>query len=250
MYGALFLLPFFLRNILGYTAIKAGIAMLPLTASMVLLAPLGGKLGDRMGSRLPATIGMAIITLALFSFSRMTEQTDGLSITWRLILMGTGLAFTMSPLSNGVMGSLPPNKIGVGSGIFNLFKNVGGSVGVAIMGALLDERQSLHKDILKDYVSFSYPSIDNAYVLLYGFFKEHGLNDVAAAGLAVKKMHGLTVFKAAVLSYQDVFLASAWIAAFGVLAAVFIKGGKDANKQVQAIPPAQDFFQPAAEGGK
>lgn len=230
MYGALFLMPFFLRNVLGFTAIKAGISMLPLTVSMILLAPFGGKLGDRMGSRVPAALGMAIITLALFSFSKMTEHVAGFNIAWRLMLMGAGLAFTMSPLSNGVMGSLPPDKIGVGSGIFNLFKNVGGSVGVAIMGALLDQRQNLHKDVLKDYVSFSSPAIDNAYLLLYGLYKDSGINELGAQGLALKKLHGLVVYKAAVLSYQDVFLVTACICAVGVLAALFIR---DKNKQKQ-----------------
>lgn len=241
MYGALFLMPFFLRNILGYTAIKAGIAMLPLTASMVLLAPLGGKLGDRLGSRFPAALGMTLITLALFSFSRMTETIAGFNIVWRLCLMGVGLAFTMSPLSNGVMGSLPPDKIGVGSGIFNLFKNVGGSVGVALMGALLDQRQSLHKDILKDYISFAFPVIDHAYLSLYGLYAGHGVNDVEAQGLALKKMQELVVYKAAVLSYQDVFLATACIAAIGVLAALFIRDNKKAGKRAEKTVSTQNL---------
>ncbi len=228
LYGALFMMPFFLRNVLGYTAIKAGIVMLPMTVSMVLLAPFGGKLGDHLGSRIPATLGMMLITAALYSFSRMTAMNDGFNITWRLILMGTGLAFTMSPLSNGVMGSLPPDKVGVGSGIFNLFKNVGGSVGVAVMGALLDQREILHKDILKDYINFSFPATDHGYLLFYYLYQASGFNEVSSKGLALAKFHSLILKKAAELSYQDVFLATAWIAGAGVVAALFIRDAKKA----------------------
>jgi predicted MFS family arabinose efflux permease len=147
MYGGMFLLPFYLRNVLGYTAIKAGISLLPLVGAMVLLAPLGGKLGDAVGSKIPASIGMEVITLALYSFHVLDESTAYKSIALRLVLMGVGLALTMSPLSNGVMGTLPKDKIGVGAGVFNLFKNVGGSVGVAIMGTLFTSRQEFHGEL-------------------------------------------------------------------------------------------------------
>lgn len=95
-----------------------------------------------------------LITVALYAFSLMNKDIDGFPITWRLILMGMGLAFTISPLSNGVMGSFCRQiKSIVGSGIFNLFKNIGRSVGVAVMGAALDQRQIFHRDVLRDYIS-------------------------------------------------------------------------------------------------
>lgn len=226
MYGALFVLPFFLRNILGYTAIKAGLVMLPMTMSLVLLAPLGGKLGGHLGPRIPAALGMLLVTMALYAFSRMDADIDGFQITWRLILMGTGLALTMSPLSNGVMGSLPADKIGVGSGIFNLFKNVGGSVGVALMGALLNQREIFHQETERSYIDFSYQAADAAYVKLYGLYHASGYNEVSAKLMTLHHFHSLVLKKAAELSYQDVFFASAWIAAFGIIAALCISKQK------------------------
>ncbi len=236
LYGGLFILPFFLRNILGYTAIKAGLVMLPMTICMVLLAPLGGKLGDRFGSRLPAALGMMLITIALYAFSLMNKDIDGFPITWRLILMGMGLAFTISPLSNGVMGSLPADKIGVGSGIFNLFKNIGGSVGVAVMGALLDQRQIFHRDVLRDYISVARQPLEDAYLFLYGGYIAYGQNDMTARMLPLVKFQHLIAYKAAELSYEDVFLVTSMVAFLGVIAALLISSGR----QHQRLSPVKE----------
>jgi MFS family permease len=98
--------------------------MLPLSLSLVLLAPLGGRLASIYGSKIPASLGMAIMAWALFSFRLLDDRTSYAYVATGLIIMGVGLALTMAPLSNGVMETLPKDKLGVGSGVFNLFKNV------------------------------------------------------------------------------------------------------------------------------
>lgn len=230
LYGGMFLLPFFLRNILGYSAVKAGTSMLPLVGSMIFLAPLGGKLADRMGSRVPAAIGMAILSLALYSFSFMDERISVSAIAWRLILMGIGLAFTMSPLSNGVMGTLPKDKIGVGSGVFNLFKNVGGSVGVAIMGTLLNNRQIVHGSILTEYMNSGSEAVVRSLNILQAGFTNAGMPLGQAQIAAFSTLQGLVAKQASVSAFQDVFLTTAVICAGGVILALFIKDAMVSKK--------------------
>lgn len=223
LYGGMFLLPFFLRNILGYSAVRAGVALLPLVGSMVLLAPVGGKLADRAGSRLPAAIGMAIIALALYSFHTLDDMTAYPAIALRLIVMGAGLAFTMSPLSNGVMGSLPPEKTGMGSGVFNLFKNVGGSVGVAIMGTLLDSRQTFHAAVLQDHLTLAAEATRQTLALLQAGFQQSGMAAGQAQAAAVTVLGGMVSKQAAIMAFEDVFLVTALLAAGGILAALLIR---------------------------
>jgi EmrB/QacA subfamily drug resistance transporter len=223
MFGGMFLLPFYLRNILGYTAIKAGISLLPLVGAMVLLAPLGGKLADSVGSKIPASIGMAVITLALYSFHILDERTAYSNIAWRLVLMGVGLALTMSPLSNGVMSTLPKDKVGVGAGVFNLFKNIGGSVGVAIMGTLLTSRQEFHNQVLVNYITDSSDTAMSILTTLTGGFLHNGMSSGQAHTAALTVIQGMVAKQASVIAFQDVFLITAVLCALGIIPALFIK---------------------------
>ena len=223
LYGGMFLLPFFLRNILGYTAIKAGISLLPLSGALVLLAPLGGKLADAVGSKIPASIGMAIIALSLYSFNILDERTAYVDIAWRLVLMGIGLALTMSPLSNGVMSTLPKDKIGVGAGVFNLFKNVGGSVGIAVMGTLLSSRQDVHNQILVNYVTTSSDTAMGTLATLQSGFVHSGMSAIQAHSAALVIVQGIVTKQASVAAFADVFLITALLCAIGIIPALFIK---------------------------
>lgn len=229
MYGGLFLLPFYLRNIQGFTSIKAGISMLPLTLSMIVLAPLGGRLASRYGSRIPASLGMAIMTGALFSFRLLDDRTSYFNIASGLVVMGIGLALTMSPLSNGVMGTLPKEKLGAGSGVFNLFKNVGGSVGVAVMGTLLDTRQLVHAADYGNYLTAGSLSANQTLAMLQNSFAHQGFTLAEAKVLALNTLQGLVTQKAAIAAFDDVFLVTAVLCAIGILPALFIQDSKKGN---------------------
>lgn len=230
--GGLFLIPFFLRNILGYTPIHAGLSLFPLIGAMITLAPLGGKLADRVGGRTPTMIGMAILAIAMYSFRTMTADTSYPFIAVRLVLMGAGLALTMSPLSNAAIGTLPPEKTGVGSGVFNLFKNVGGSVGIAIFGTVLDTRTTFHADILRQYVNASSAPAAKLIAAIQAGFMQDGLPALQAHGAALALLQGMIMKQAAVMAYGDVFRIVALLAALGVLAATLIR--EDSKKPAPA----------------
>lgn len=242
--GGLFLIPFFLRNILGYTPIHAGLSLFPLVGSMILLAPFGGKLADKAGGKTPTVMGMTILSVALYSFHTMTSDTNYPFIAIRLILMGIGLALTMSPLSNAAMSTLPREKSGVGSGVFNLFKNVGGSVGIAILGTLLDQRQIFHAQILSNYVD---TSSSWAHQVIYGIqasLVQNGMQSNQAYTAALSVLKGMISKQAAVMAYSDVFQIAAVLAGFGVVAAMLIRDIPKANDK-KSVADAEQKSVPA-----
>jgi EmrB/QacA subfamily drug resistance transporter len=224
--GGLFLIPFFLRNILGYTPIHAGLALFPLIGAMIVMAPLGGKLADRTGGRAMTMLGMLILAVAMYSFHTMTGDTAYPFIAVRLVLMGLGLALTMSPLSNAAMATLPKDKMGVGSGVFNLFKNVGGSVGIAIFGTVLDTRSTFHAAVLGEYVNTSSAAASQLLSALQGGFAQSGMPAVQAKGAALAVLQGMIAKQAAIMAYGDVFKIVALLAVLGVLAAALIQNDK------------------------
>jgi predicted MFS family arabinose efflux permease len=230
LYGGLFLLPFYLRNILGYSAIKAGIALMPLVGSMVVLAPLGGRLATRYGSKIPAALGMGIMTCSLYKFRLLDANTSATYITIWLVVMGIGLALTMSPLSNGVMGVLPKDKLGVGSGVFNLFKNIGGSVGVAVMGTLLDTRQLFHTAVYTNYINSTSEAVNNTLSVLQAGFRQKGFSIAEAKAMALSLMQGMVSKQAAIAAFGDVFLITAVLCSLAILPCLLIQDGKRASK--------------------
>lgn len=226
LYGGLFLIPFFLRNILGYTPIRAGLSLFPLIGSMILLAPLGGKLADKVDAKTPTMVGMLILSIAMYSFHTMTDQTAYPFIALRLMLMGIGLALTMSPLSNAAMATLPKEQTGVGSGVFNLFKNVGGSVGIAIMGTLLDQRQLFHKAIISNHVNTSSDVAQQVLAQTQGMLTHNAIPPIQAHLIAIGTLQGLVNKQAAIMAYSDVFQIAAGLAVLGAIMAMLLRDDK------------------------
>lgn len=227
--GGLFLIPFFLRNILGYTPIHAGLSLIPLIASMIFLAPMGGKLADTAGGKVPTMLGMLFLSITLYSFHTMTADTSYPFIAIRLVFMGIGLALTMSPLSNAAMATLPKEKSGVGSGVFNLFKNVGGSVGIAILGTLLDQRQIFHNQILSSYIDTSSSMAQQLITGIQGGLIQNGMQSNQAYAAALSILQGMVSKQAAVMAYGDLFQIAALLASMGVIAALLIRDIPKAN---------------------
>ncbi len=137
MFGVFFFISLYVQNVLGYSPTKAGAIFLPMTVLIILVAPIAGKLSDRIGSRWLMGAGMSILGVSLLLYQRIGLHTGFWSLLPQLVLGGVGMALTMSPMTSAAMGSVPIDKAGVGSGVLNSFRQVGGSLGIALMGAIL-----------------------------------------------------------------------------------------------------------------
>jgi EmrB/QacA subfamily drug resistance transporter len=137
MFGVFFFISLYVQNVLGYSPTKAGAIFLPMTVLIILVAPIAGKLSDRIGSRWLMGTGMGILGVSLLLYQRIGLHTGFWSLLPQLVLGGVGMALVMSPMTSAAMGSVPVDKAGVGSGVLNSFRQVGGSLGIALMGAIL-----------------------------------------------------------------------------------------------------------------
>ena len=136
MGGAMFLLVIFLVNVLGYSELKAAVAITPMPLTALIVAPNVGRLVDRIGPRIPAVIGALFFFTGLALLAQLGGESTLWDVTWRAVLIGAGMGFSMPTLSAAAMGSLPPQVAGVGSGALNTLRQVGFSVGLAIVVAL------------------------------------------------------------------------------------------------------------------
>ena len=137
MFGVFFFVSLYVQNILGYSAIQAGAIFLPMTILIILIAPIAGKASDRIGSRWLMGAGMTIVGISLLLYQRVGLHSTFWTLLPSLLLGGAGMALTMSPMTAAAMSSVPVDKAGVGSGVLNSFRQMGGSLGIAIMGAIV-----------------------------------------------------------------------------------------------------------------
>jgi EmrB/QacA subfamily drug resistance transporter len=137
MFGVFFFMSIYMQNILGYSATKTGAAFLPMTILIILIAPLAGKWSDHIGSRALMTAGMLCLSASLAIFSRLGLDSTFWNILPGLIVGGFGMALVMTPMTAAALGSVPVEKSGVGSGVLNTFRQVGGALGIAVMGAIV-----------------------------------------------------------------------------------------------------------------
>ena len=137
MFGAIFLLTQYQQFVLGYSPLQTGVRMLPFAAAMMITAPTSARLAERVGTKVLVTTGMVIITLVLLSMTTLQVDTPYLTLGIRLFLFGLGMGLVMAPATDSVMGSLPLAKAGVGSAVNDTTRQVGGAMGVAIVGSVL-----------------------------------------------------------------------------------------------------------------
>jgi len=137
MFGVFFFVSLYVQNILHYSPTKAGAMFLPMTILIILVAPVAGRLSDRVGSRWLMGGGMTLVGLSLLLYQRVGVHSDFWTLLPAMILGGIGMASTMSPMTAAAMGSVPVDKAGVGSGVLNSFRQVGGSLGIALIGAIV-----------------------------------------------------------------------------------------------------------------
>jgi EmrB/QacA subfamily drug resistance transporter len=137
MFGVFFFMSIYMQNILGYSATKTGAAFLPMTILIILIAPIAGRSSDRIGSRALMTAGMLCLAASLAIFSRLGLDSSFWDIFPGLVVGGFGMALVMTPMTAAALGSVPVEKSGVGSGVLNTFRQVGGALGIAVMGAIV-----------------------------------------------------------------------------------------------------------------
>jgi len=137
MFGIFFFNSLFLQNILRFSAIQTGATFLPMTVLIILVAPVAGRVSDQFGPRWLMGTGMVLLSISLLLFGRLDATSSFWGLLPGLMVGGFGMAITMAPTTAAAMGAVPVDKAGVGSAVINSMRQVGGSIGIAVMGALV-----------------------------------------------------------------------------------------------------------------
>jgi EmrB/QacA subfamily drug resistance transporter len=137
MFSQFFFMTLYMQNVLHYSPLQTGIRFLPSTLIIIVMGPLAGRLTDRVGARPLIASGLALVAAALGIQSTLTVHSGYGLLLPGFILMGLGMGLVMSPMSTAAMNAVDRTKAGAASGVLSMSRMVGGSVGLAIMGALV-----------------------------------------------------------------------------------------------------------------
>jgi EmrB/QacA subfamily drug resistance transporter len=154
MAGFLFLSSLYLQDVRGLSALQAGLLLLPMPVVMALCAPLAGRMVARRGPRVPLVIAGAALTLSSALLSRITDETSALYLVCAYGLFGIGTGMVSSPITNGVMSGVPKSQAGMASGMNSSSRQLGQSLGVAIVGSVL--AASMHGSLRTTFVHASH----------------------------------------------------------------------------------------------
>jgi predicted MFS family arabinose efflux permease len=140
LFGSLFLLTQYLQSVLGYSTLKAGAAILPQAVAMMIVAPNSPRIVRRIGSKLMVAFGLTMVGITLALFTTFDPHSSFTSVLLVGVLLGVGMGSIMAPATESIMGSLPRAKAGVGSAVNDTTRQVGGAVGVAVLGSIMASR--------------------------------------------------------------------------------------------------------------
>ncbi len=211
LYGSLVALPIFLQVLLGYPAIEAGLALLPRGLGSFVAMPLVGALLARFDPRKALMVGLVGGGFTLFAFGSFNLDIGYWNLAWPQFLQGASLALLFVPLTTTTMDPIAREAMGNATSIFNLMRNVGGSVGIAVATTFIARRQQLHINQLGEHINPYNPQAQRMLGALQQRFQAQGSDPVTAGNQAVAGAWGMVQQQAALLSYLDTFILFGYI---------------------------------------
>jgi DHA2 family multidrug resistance protein len=226
LFGATFLVPIYLGGMLGYSALQIGLLLLPGSLAMGVMMLLAGRLSDLIDSRLLLLVGLAFFGLGIFMQAQADMSSPDSLHVWAQVWRGVGIGLCFSPLSAICMRGMPPSMIAQATGLFNLTRQLAGSIGIAALNTVLTSRSVLHATMLGQGMSAQAESTQaflqgtRAMLIARGMAPSQAdLGAFSMLGSALKQ-------QVAVLAYADLFYILLAIALIGFLPLPFLGGGR------------------------
>jgi DHA2 family multidrug resistance protein len=208
LFGSIFVLPIFLQNLHGLTANQTGLVILPGAIASAVTMAFVGKNANRLDARATVTIGAILFFIAMWLLSRMTLASGPEETFWPLILRGVGLGLIFVPLTNASMAELRVQELAQGTGMFNLTRQLGGSLGIAIMATLLTRFTAEKKAMLTEHVTNLDPtSLGRLDQITRGLIAR-GINPIVAKQQALFVLDRQIGGQASVLAFSRIYILS------------------------------------------
>ena len=199
------LIPLFLQTLMGYTARDAGLVISPGGIAIMLLMPMVGFLVSKYDPRYLIAFGLLVTSLALFHMTSFNLSIDYRTAVWARIYQAIGLAFLFVPINTTAFSTVPPGKTNAASGLINLSRNIGGSVGISLVATMLVRRAQFHQNILVSRASASDPQFRSLFKGLSQQLSHRGSDAATASAQAYRIIYNMVIRQSTMLAYIDCF---------------------------------------------
>ncbi len=205
LYSSLVLLPIYLQTLLGYPAYNAGLALSPRGIGSLATTPLAGYLTSKTDPRRLLLFGLILGSLTMFSLSGLNLNAGYWDILWPQVFQGVALSFLFIPLMALSMAGIPKEKMGNATSIFNLMRNIGGSVGIAVMTTFLARRTQMHQNRLVGNITAGNLKTETMLRGMQTWFQAQGVDSYVASRKALAALYGTVQLHASMLSFVEAF---------------------------------------------
>jgi DHA2 family multidrug resistance protein len=205
LYGTTVLIPLILQTLLGYPALRAGIAMAPRGLGSFIAMPIVGLIMSKFDPRKMLALGLFVCALTLFQFSGLDRSAGYWDFFWPQLEMGLSLGLVFVPLTTITMSGIAKEKMGNATSLFNLVRNLGGSIGISAVQTMEVRLQQTNTNVLGAHVNPFSTAARNMMNMMEGMMVSRGGDAVAAAQQARAMIFGLVQREAAMISYNTIF---------------------------------------------
>ncbi len=208
LFSLTFLLPVFMQEMLGFTAVQSGVALMPRALTMMLVMPIIGRIYNKVSPRLTVAFGVLLFSTSAWMMSHYTLATTQRDIIVVLILQGIAFACLFIPLTTVALSEIPRHKLPDATGLNSLFRQIGGSLGLAIFASLIPRFTAAATASIAAHVSLTRPEVATRVDAMTHAFMARGYDPTSAAQAAQAAMQGIVAREAAVLMFEKLFLVS------------------------------------------
>jgi DHA2 family multidrug resistance protein len=224
MFGSNFLLPIYLQDSLGYTPLQAGLVFLPVGILLGITAPFAGAFVDRYNGKIPPLIGLGLLALTFYQFSFLSLFSERAQIMIPLYIRGVAMGLIFSPLTTVALSEIGNRQMAQASGLINVIRQIGGSIGVALFGTILTRRTIYHAEVYGSQLNSYSESYTNTMHRLSHFIIESAGGTVRDAAVKGESIIGMFVQKQAfVQAVDDVFLLAAFVLLISMVPVFFLR---------------------------
>ncbi|MFN8207967.1 MAG: DHA2 family efflux MFS transporter permease subunit [Bacteroidales bacterium] len=236
MFGSTFLLPVYLQNSLGYTAVQAGAVFLPVGIIQGFMSPIAGRFSDKINPKILVTIGVGLLAISFFLNSSLSFLSENTEIMLSLYIRGLGMGMIFTPLSSLSLIEIPRDKMAQASGIFNIIRQLGGSFGVAILATLLSTRAVYHSQIYGQSVDPNSPAMQIVSRNISGHLQYDAGSSYSVAQKQTQYILSSQISREAYIeAIDDDFLIAGFITLLGGIPILFLRARKK-ESQKKALP--------------
>jgi len=205
LYSSIMLIPLFLQTLMGYDATLAGMVLAPGGIATLVTMPLVGAVISHYDGRKVVFAGLLIGALSMFIMQRFTLQASYWDFVWPRVILGIGLAMIFVPLTTVTLSTISREEMGNATGMFNLLRNIGGSVGIAIAATLLSRYGQFYQNTLVGHVTPFNEQFRIKSAALKSVFMARGMDAVTAEKASLAAIYGIVQRQAGMLSYNRIF---------------------------------------------